>query len=260
MFGQLTLWNMDRSGRELSLVCVFTLLFSGISRLLLASSNHILNGIAIFTCIFSVVLMAACIILPVLLAWLDFRRYVYLDESYQVHSLPISNTGIVNAQVVSALVWCLIAVFCVVASIWLLLPASLMSQVEDIISVFTEQSSHGTLLFFLWFSGQLFLQTILYVFCGFIGLQAGYAKPDRQLGRTFLVGILTYFIAGLSMIGILFLVMFLQEGGLDFLNSDTLDPSLVLPVFRLCFLLALTIDLILYGICLYQSKKGLNLI
>lgn len=173
-------------------------------------------------------MIANILINNILRIWVEFRRNLYGDESYLMHTLPVKTSTLYWSKVLGALIMLLVNAVVIVASIAIRYADSgLFDFVKEVLEAKTAGVSPTIYMMLLGFI--LLMQMFNIIMVGFLAIILGHKKNNNKvawsLGYGFLVYLATQLIsvAVFAISGIFDSEMF----GLFTGNGSSFDPQAV---------------------------------
>ncbi len=203
----------------------------------------------------------ALIIQPIVNAairiWVRFGLTVYKDESYLIHTLPVTRATLYSSKVISAII---------------IMTATLLASLISYLIAFAEPEmldklkdifANGAIVYvFVAIILCVVLEAIYAILCGFVGMLFGHRSNNGKIVKSIVIGMGIYFGIQTLMMGVI-AACGLFNPDTQSLYSETINPNLnietaakyMVTVSTLCYTAA---DIGLYFTGKALLKKGVN--
>lgn len=262
MLTKLLKYDLKYMIKNMSVFYILALFFAITTRILFQiEQTFIINIIGQISvgCMFS---MLANILINVMMrSWLRFRDFIYNDEAYLTHTLPVTKNDIYNSKFIQILIFFIVSFLVILLSLfiayytkdrWILL--------KDLIGTITIGLNLNTRLFIISIIALIFLEIFNAIQCGFLGIILGYRKNNNKIGFSILFGFITYLVSQSMVLLMVFIVGIFNSSIMDlFKNNILLNTDSI----KLLFLLVIALYIIIIGlmsvICKKLFNKGVNI-
>lgn len=227
-------YDAARIFRQIIPVYIAALLLSAIVWVLLQQQAVLIRGIGKAALYLDFLMLAACLIAPILFVWMDFYKTMYLDPSYLSHTLPLKTTCLYNKKCLEALAASLTSAAVVILGS-MMLSADFLEYaqlIEDTIGI-----GYMTI--------QIVLQVFLFMLSGFAGMITAHKLHGRYILLSIVFGVLFDLAANLICVGI-FIAMLagagyfpLQDNVLPLEAASVLKPAVLIGYGTACLLVYL---------------------
>lgn len=237
-------------------------IFFGVTTRILFSLNQsvIVNIISQISvgCMFAMI--ANIIINTVMRSWIRFRDFIYKDEAYLTHTLPVTKNDIYNSKFIQILIFAVVGFVVIIMSLfiayytkerWILL--------KDFINDISMGLNINTILFVISTVIIFFLEILNAIQSGFLGIILGYKKNNNKIGFSVLFGFITYLLSQGMVLLVVFIVALFDSNIMELFKSNIILNN---NTIKLLFILAIAVYLLIIGlmsiICKKEFNKGVN--
>ena len=142
-----------------------------------------------------------------------FRQSLYGDESYLLHTLPLTRGIVYGAKIVTVLITFFTSFLFTLASLAIMFcRADFFQTVKDFVAQLTETTGGNVWLLVIGMLALLWLEFINLQQCVFTGIILGHRRADHKMGFSFLFGAVAYLVGqGITLAIIAILAIFNQE-------------------------------------------------
>lgn len=204
----------------------------------------------------SISAFVSCLINSVIRIWARIEVNLYKDESYLIHTLPVSKNCLYNSKILSGIISILICSFVI------LLCFIIGFLNKDLILYFKNIFGNNeiTLLIIGLIITTIF-EFIYMLFCGIAGMFIGHRKNNNRILKSVFTGIILYFIVQGIIISIIYFIgMFDNSLNVLFNNDPITNISVFKELLIIVNILYMIVIFILYSISKKIFKKGVNVI
>lgn len=238
-------------------------IFFGITTRILFSLNQtvMVNIIAQISVGCMIAMVANILINTVMRSWVRFRDFVYKDEAYLTHTLPVTKNDIYNSTFIKTLIFAIIGFLVILISLfiayytkdrWILL--------KDFINNLSTGLNINTISFVISIVAILFLEILNAIQSGFLGIIFGYKRNNNKIGFSVLFGFIIYLLSQSAVLLSVFIVGLFNTDIMELFKSNMILNNNTL---KALILLAIVIYSLIIGImniiCKKELNKGVNL-
>ena len=232
-----------------------TRIFNSIEQTIIVS---VISNISV-GCFFA--MLANILINTMMRSWIRFRDFIYKDEAYLTHTLPVSKNAIYDSKFFQTLIFFIVSFIVIIIGLfiayytkerWILLG-------EFINSITTGLDFNAT-LFVISFLTIVFLEIFNAIQCGFLGMILGHKKNNNKMAFSVGFGFAAYLLAQSLVLALIYIVGLFNESIMDlFKNTILLDTG----SFKLLVILSIGIYILIITlmniICKKELNKGVNI-
>lgn len=171
--------------------------------------------------------------------WVRFRDTLYGDESYLVHTLPVTKKELYNSKFLTSLITLIVSFIVIIISLFIAYYTK--ERFDAIISFVNNYASMYDISSFSLVVGVgilLFLELFNGIQAGYFGIIMGYRKNNNKVLYSIVYGFLMYVVSQLIIILSIFIFGLFNSSVMELFASSFIDSGVV-------------IDVIIYSIVIY---------
>ena len=263
MLNKLLKYDLKYMIKNMTVFYVLSIFFAITTRIIFnIEQSIIINIIGQISvgCMFAMI--ANILINTMMRSWVRFRDFLYKDESYLTHTLPVTKNEIYNSKFIQTLIFFFIGFFVILISLfiayyskenWLLL--------TNYIEIITTGLNMSTSFFVIMIITLIFLEVFNAIQCGFYGMILGHRKNNGKLGYSILFGFIIYLLAQTIVLALVFVYGLLEPSIMELFKTTTvnLDVQAFKVLAIVSSLIYLIIILIMSMLCKKELNKGVNI-
>lgn len=221
-----------------------SLFFGLLTRLFFSFNNSLfLNIIAQIFNGASISMMCSIVINNLMRVWVKFSQSFYKDESYLIHTLPISKKDLYLSKILTGFISLFISFIVIVANCLIMYGTKEnFNFLKEVVFI-----NQNVTLLLITLIGVIFLELINLVQSGFTGLLIGNRKNNYKIGLSILFGGISYFVLQIIVLLIYLFVGVFDNRIYDVLLSSNEDFELIKVIIN-------------YGLVIYLIPFVLNII
>lgn len=254
MLGKLLKYDLKYMLKNMSVFYVLTILFALLTRLF-----NVIGDVFIFNILSSICsgvtisMMVSILINTMMRSWVRFNEFIYKDESYLTHTLPVTKNDIYDSKFIQSLIFFGIGFCIILLGLFIAYYSKENWEVVKsfVMSLTTGLNINGTLLIIgLLFI--VFLEIFNAIQCGFLGMILGYKQNNSKLLLSVCFGFIAYIVSQSLVLLTMFIVALFDEGLMQiFKNTIVMEPS----TLKLLVIVTMVIYIVLIFIMNIVSKK-----
>ena len=261
MLGKLIKYDLRNVYKPLIVFYSLGIFFSLLTRGFLAvEDSFIMNIIGKICSGVTISMIANILINNIMGAWARFRRNLYGDESYLVHTLPAKRSEVYLAKSLAAVVT-FVSSFAVI--LLTLFAAYYSKDNMEILKNFLSTMASGidstATAFALILFAEVFVQLLSTLFCGFAGIVLGHKMNSNKVVWSVVFGFGIYMATQTVALGIFFIFALFNPNIMNLFTSNTLVAAdavkelfvYAIPTYGIIGLATATLGYIFF-------KKGVN--
>ena len=262
MLSKLLKYDLKYMIKNMSVFYILALFFSITTRILLLVNNSVIIDImskissgCMFSIIFSVVINT------IMRSWVRFRDSIYKDEAYLTHTLPVTKNEIYNSKFIQALIFFLIGLIVIIASLLISYYTEERWQLlKGLIDNISTGLNFNTLLFIICFIVIIFLEIFNAIQCGFFGIINGYKQSNNKILYSFLFGFIAYLLSQSIVLLITYIVALFNPTIMNLFKSNILLDNNSIKLLTIIAIISYSVLIGLMNIvCKMEFKKGVNI-
>lgn len=215
--------------------------------------DKILVGMLI-SCFFSIIV--TCI----MRIWARFSKNIYGDESYLIHTLPVSKGKIFNAKILASIATIIISILVIISSLAIVyLNADTVDYIKDIFKSLTDIfEKNGTIGMIVAAILLVISELVFIMFSGIFGMIVGNKANNRKVLKSVLVGIMTYgFLSGFLLIITYILAQF-NPTVMELYKTELPSPDSIKLIFYIGLAVYTIYNIGYYLACKKLLEQGVN--
>lgn len=261
MLSKLLKYDLKYMLQNMLVFYIFAIFFGLTTRILFSLNQtfmvSILSQVSV-GCMFAMIVNI--IINTVMRSWVRFKDFIYGDESYLTHTLPVTKNDIYNSKFVQTIIFSVIGFIVIIGSLfiayytfdrWLLL--------KDFINSISTGLNINTMLFVISIIVIFFLEILNTIQSGFLGIILGHNKNNNKIGFSVLYGFISYLLSQGVVLLLIFILGLFNNNIMElFKSSMILDNDTIQLLIIFAILVYLLIIWIMNLICKYKFNIGVN--
>ncbi len=192
--------------------------------------------------------------------WVRFIRNIYKDEAYLTHTLPIEKKTIYLSKVLSVLITVFTSVVVVIACLFICYysPEN-MKALKTMLELAAETYDTTVFNLLLLISVVIFLQVMLIVLIGYIGIILGYKANKGKTLKAIVIGFGLYMVNQVLALAGIYGVALIKPDVMSLFNTTTvIDVSTIKTVMYVAIVLYVIEIVFYYILGKKQFEKGVN--
>lgn len=257
MLKKLLKYDLKYMIKNMGVFYILAILFSITTRILFSiNQSVIVNIISQISvgCMFS--MLANILINVVMRSWIRFRDFIYKDEAYLTHTLPVTKNDIYNSKFIQTLIFFIVSFIVILLCIfityytkerWLML--------KDLINNITTGLNIDTIFFVIGVIVVFFLEIFNAIQSGFLGIILGYKKNNNKIGFSVLYGFITYLLSQVFVLLSVFIAALFNRNIMNLFESNILLNN---DSIKILVILSIILYLLIIGLMNLTCKKEIN--
>lgn len=262
MLNKLLKYDLKYMIINMSAFYILTIFFAITSRLLLLFEQTVIIIIINKISIGCLIAMIFNIVINTMMrSWIRFKDFIYKDEAYLTHTLPVTKKEIYESKFIQTIMFTFIGFIIIVISLfityyteerWLILKDLVSSISKDInIPIFPLLISIIVILF---------IEIINGIQSGYLGIILGHKKNNHKIGLSVIFGFISYIISQFFiLLSVAIFGIFNSNIASLFtsnvvLNIDTIKQIIIFSIIIYC-----TIITLMNITCIKLLNKGINI-
>lgn len=262
MLNKLLKYDLKYMIRNMSIFYILAIFFSITTRIFFSLDQsfmiNILSQISV-GCMFAMI--ANILINTMMRSWIRFRDFIYKDEAYLTHTLPVTKNNIYNSKFIQTLIFFVVSFLIILLSLFITYyTKDRWLELKNTINSITMGLEFNTIIFIICFLTIIFLEVFNAIQCGFLGIILGYKRNSSKIGFSVLFGFIAYLLSQSIVLLLVYIVGLFDSSIMNLFTSNVLlnTTSLKLLIF-LAILFYLVIITAMSLICKKEFNKGVNI-
>ena len=264
MLTKLLKYDLKYMIKNMSVFYILAIFFGITTRILYSMEQSVMVDIISkisFGCM--IAMIANIFINTIMRSWVRFTSFIYKDESYLTHTLPVTKNDIYNSKFIQTLIFTIFSLAIIIIALfiafytkdrWIFFKEYLNNTAAGIDLNLTVYIIVLILIFFL--------EIINIIQAGFLGIILGHKKNNYKIGFSILFGFIVYLLSqGLVILSVFIAGLFNSNimGLFRSNNNLPIDSG----TFKLLIILSIIIYSLVIGlmsiICKKEFNKGVNI-
>lgn len=195
-------------------------------------------------------------------SWIRFRDYLYKDEAYLTHTLPVTKNDLYNSKFVQTLIFFFIGFAVSLISLFIAYyTPDTWLIIKEYIKTITVGLNMSTLFFVLIAIVIIFLELFNAIQCGFLGIILGYKRNNGKVGFSVLYGFVIYLVAQTLVLSLVFVYGLFDSTVMELFKSGAIyiDVNAFKMLAIIASMLYVVIIFSMSIICKKIFNKGVNI-
>ena len=262
MLGKLLKYDLKYMIRNMGVFYILTIMSALLTRLFLS-----INQTTIFIIISKIsegllyAMIGNIIFNTIIRSVVIFKKYLYKDEAYLTHALPVTKTQIYESKFLQTVIFTLVGFLVIVASLFIafytkdrfVLIQSVINGISDNFDI-----NVWSLIFII--IAALFVEIINIIQCCYISIIIGYRRNDSKSVVSFIYMTVFYFLSQAFVLLTAFLVALFNKDVMIIFTSNEMPSRKILKLLFLVTILAYVVVIFIMNLlCNKELEKGVNL-
>lgn len=237
-------WNY----KELAIFYILALIVEMLGDILSAVLNILeLSGALSELCLlcrfFTLGILACALIIGTVRILIRFVKTTYQDEAYLTHTLPIDKKTMLISKILSAIIITITTFVITVLCLYRICTNVVRTNIEIIDYYLSDidELIKGLMIIFT-----IHIQAILIILVGYTSIIIGYKQGKERLGKSLLIGIITYIVMSV-ILGIISKIIGTMLG-----ENNFEDLAINLSIIKLIFMTSIYAS---FGLIFYKKSK-----
>lgn len=245
-------------------MCVFyilTLFFAITTRICFAlNQTVVINVLGKISSGCMIAMIFNIIINTMMRSWVRFKNFLYKDEAYLTHTLPVTKRDIYESKFVQTVVFTVVGFIAVIVGLlisyytkqrWILL--------KDLINNISKGINISALPFVISVIVIFFLEILNGIQSGYLGIILGH-KYKHKTGLSVIFGFVSYIISQAFVIIAIYILGFFNKDIASLFNSNViLNAGIIKTVIIFAMVIYTVIIIIMNVLCVKLLNKGVNI-
>ena len=260
MLKKLLKYDLKYCYKTLIIFYILTLFFAGITRIFSAFDNSLIFVIISKICVGITISMIVNVIINTSMrVWARVIRNLYKDESYLIHTLPVSKKSIFTSKILTAIITTLTSFIVIVAT---LVVGFLSKENWQLLKIAMEQtaiffnSSISSVVAIL--TVTVFFEFLFMVMAGILGILIGFKSNNLKVLKSIIFGFTLYTIPSLITVGVIGIMGLFNQNIMSVFTSVTIDTEVLKLIMYGVIAMYIIYDIIYYIIGNKLLNKGVN--
>jgi len=262
MLNKLLKYDLKYMLKNMSVFYILALFFAILTRILFSLKESVMvNIISSISAGCMISMIVNVLINTMMRSWIRFRDFIYKDEAYLTHTLPVTKNNIYNSQFIQTLIFFIVGFLVIVLSLfityythdrWILL--------KEYINSITTGLNFSTAVFIISMLMVIFLEVFNAIQCGFLGIILGHKRNNNKIAFSVLFGFVAYLLSQSIVLLLVFIFGLFNSNIMDLFNTNILlNANSFKLLMYLSIILYLIIIIVMSIICKKQFNKGVNI-
>ena len=259
MLTKLLKYDLKYMIKNMSVFYILAIFFGITTRILyLLDQSIMINIITRISLGCMIAMIANIIINTIMRSWVRFTNFIYKDESYLTHTLPVTKNDIYNSKLIKTLLFTIFGLTIIIFTLfiafytedrWILFKEYLNNTAAGIDLNLTVYIIVLILIFFL--------EIINIIQAGFLGIILGHKNNNSKIGFSVLFGFIVYLLSQAIVILSIFIAGLFNSNIMGLFKSNN-NLSIDSGTFKLLIILSIVIYSLVIGLMSIVSKKEFN--
>jgi hypothetical protein len=259
MFAKLLKQDLKKNMRWLWILFVGTIVAAGITRGCKELGQNIaffkVLGIFVDSVFYS--LLVNVIVQPFLRSFLNFSRYLYGDESYLTHTLPVTKQQIINSKFLTTIIEMLLAFVCLIASLLIMFASPTFFEGVKLLLSTLVTGKFSLALILTLFILLIITEFLMFISIIFFSIINAYKSKEKRVLKSFLFTALFAF-ASISVLAVI-MVIVLVINGVNLASSTLiLSNTTLISIVLTGIIVYSAITVLFYFLTKKEFNKGIN--
>lgn len=257
MLGKLLKYDLKYMLKNMSPFYILGIIFAILTRIFFSLGDSLIFEIIGQICVGTMFSMLASILINTLMrSWVRFRDFLYKDESYLTHTLPVTKKDLYNSQFFQSLIFFIVGFIVIVLSLFIAYYTDgRWEMLKGLINTITTGLNFSTTFFIVGMLSVIFLEIFNAIQCGFLGLIIGHKRNNNKTLLSVCSGFIVYLVAQSIVLAMVFIVALFDEGLMNMFTSNVLNN---VASFKLLIILSIVLYVIIIFVMSIVCKKLLN--
>lgn len=261
MLGKLLKYDLRYVYKPLMIFYSLSVFFGILTRIFLSvDGSFIVNIIGRICSGVAISMIFNILINNIMGMWARFRRNLYGDESYLVHTLPVDRSYIYIAKSLAGLVTLFTSVGVIILTLFIAYYSKEnMEILKGFLSTLATGIGSSTAILLTVLFAVFFVEILSALGCGFTGIVLGHRMNSGKIGFSVLFGFIVYMLTQTLGLGIFFLFALGNPEIMNlFWSNTTASIDAVKQLLILAIPVYFTLCVITFAINLLLLKKGVD--
>ena len=261
MLNKLLKYDLKYMLKNMGVFYILSIVAALIARLFFSLKQTVIISImAKFSAGFMFAMVGNILFNTIIRSLVIFKNYLYKDEAYLTHTLPVTKTQIYESKFIQTLIFTLVGFIIMFLSIFITYyTKENFDLLKNIINGVATNLNINHWLFILFVIIIFYIEIIHIIQCMYFGVIIGYRKNSNKAVHSFLTIFITYIISQTFIVLAVFASALFNKDILNVFNSTVIDVSVLKPVILISTLAYLLVIFIINMLCNRELKKGVNL-
>ncbi len=262
MLGKLLKYDLKYMIKNMSIFYILCIFFAITTRILFSLDQSVIIviiGQVSVGCLFAMIFNT--LINTIIRSWVRFSSFLYKDESYLTHTLPVTKNQLYNSQFIQSLIFFSIGFVVIILSLFITYYSKEnWLAITNFIKTITTGLNMSTFFFVGMFIIVIFLEVFNGIQCGFFGMILGNKKNNTKLGYSILFGFISYFATQLLVLLSIFIYALFDSSVMELFKvaSSNIDVDSFKILAIIASILYLVIIFVMNILCKKELNKGVN--
>ena len=261
MLAKLLKYDLKYMLKNMSPFYILGVIFAILTRIFFSIENSLICEIIGQICVGTMFSMLISILINTMMrSWVRFRDFLYKDESYLTHTLPVTKNDLYNSQFLQSLIFFVVGFVVVVISLFIAYyTEARWLMLKEFVNALTSGLNVNTIVFVVSMLIVIFLEIFNAIQCGFLGLIFGHKQNNSKVFLSICFGFVVYMIAQTLILAMMFIVALFDKGLMEMFTSAifTSIDSLML-LINLTIVLYTLIIIVMSIVCKKVLNKGID--
>ena len=263
MLSKLLKYDLKYMIKNMAIFYILSIFFAITTRILFnIEQSVIINLISQISvgCMFSMIF--STLINTIMRSWVRFRDFLYKDEAYLTHTLPVTKNELYNSQFIQTLIFFFIGFIVIILSLFITYYSKdNWATLTNYVKTITIGLNMNTLFFIIMAFVLIFLEVFNAIQCGFYGMILGHRKNNGKLGCSILFGFVSYLVSQTLVLALVFIYGLFDSSILELFLTTTI--SIDVNAFKILAIVASLLYLVIIFcmsiFCKQELNKGVNI-
>lgn len=209
-------------------------------------------------------LTISALVNAIIRSWVRLTINLYKDEAYLSNTLPIKRSVHLLSKCLNAIICVLIVMIVLVINLFIMYYSKeTLEWLKSSLNILSSTFDTSVIGFFIIMIGVVLLEVLFIIGCGYFGIIFGHIHNYNKGFYSFLYGFISYLACTLFTVILLMIGTVFNEGlhTIIFMENSvsTIDFSLIRGIMIFAFVVYAVYVGILYVVCNYRFKKGINI-
>lgn len=223
MLTRLLKYDLKYMIRNMSVFYILSAFFAVVTRLLSLPEQSFMVGLLGSISAGCMISMIVSVVINTMMrSWVRFRDFLYKDEAYLTHTLPVTKRQLYDSMFLRTLIFFVIGfAVCIAALFVTYYTPETWRAIREYIRAITTGMNMSPPFFVCIFLVIVFLELFNAIQCGFIGIILGHGRDGGRVGFSVLYGFLIYLAVQVAVLGMVFVYGFFDSSVMELFLTGT---------------------------------------
>ena len=259
MLTKLLKYDLKYMIKNMSVFYILAIFFGITTRILYSLDQSVMVNIITrisFGCM--IAMIANIFINTIMRSWVRFTNFIYKDESYLTHTLPVTKNDIYNSKFIQTLIFTIFSLAMIIITLFIALyTKDRWIFLKEYLTNTTAGLNLNLVVYVIVLVFIFLLEIINIIQAGFLGIILGHKKNNNKIGFSVLFGFIVYLLSQAMVILSIFIAGLFNSNIMGLFKSNN-NLAIDSGTFKLLIILSIVIYSLVIGLMSIVSKKEFN--